>query len=620
MKKIIFLIILTSFFSACSENKTEIQTEIKNPEFILESENYSYFLDLTWELKANKETPVSAKQWWRISEMNFEAWDFVFENTLLWKLAWDESNVNYQTASTNEENLRNLLKSQENLLDQWIKNAEKSLEIAQENLKAIEIQKSASSLTTEEQKKLAEKKLEEAKIFLENTEKNNAQNLENYYENWVSQIRSWFLISSQVVNFLDNLLWISEENKNKNDSFESNLWTLKSETKINAANSTRIAIVKNNEFEIFYNENIKDKSLNNENSSELTDEKINEWLEKILAVLENLQTALQNSYEMLENSTSWASFSETELQNFKNQNLSFWQSVESTISNTDSWVKYLITQITDLKVKNANSLKSAESAYESAKQSLAQISASSNQSFSNVSSQREIVEKQVEQAKITLQTAIANKESTLKDLESKIDLASWNKKLSQVAIWNTQIWSPFNWVITEKIWEVWQVVAAWQAVYKVADISKYKILSNISDSQLWKLKIWQEAEISIDWISWKFSWKLTKIFPKVDEISRKVKIEIELNEINNSFKIWSFARIKLKIEENNAFFIPKEFLNFDYNWWFIFIENTEKVEKNLEKNSEKKYIEIWIEKNSEKWIETKIWFDWEMEWKKIILK
>lgn len=604
-KKLFILLLITTFLSSCSWNKTETETQtkpkVKKSEFTLKSENYSYFLDLTWKLEANKETQVAAKQWWRISEMNFEEWDFVFKNTLLWKLAWDESHVNYQTASTNETNLRNLLKSQENLLNESIKNAEKALEIAKENLKAIWIQKNASSLTTEEQKKLAETKLEQAKIFLENTKKNNAQNLENLYANWVSQIRSWFRISSQTLDFLDNLLWVSEENKNKNDSFEWNLWTLKTDTKTKASDSTRIAIAKNDEFEAFYNENIKDKNPSNE--------KIDEWLEKILVILEDLQSTLQDSYDMLDNSTSWANFSESSLQNYKNQNLTFWQNVEWIISNPNSWVKSLITKIADLKVKSVNSLKSAQSAYESAKQGLAQISASSNQSFSNVSSQKDIVEKKVEQAEIALKTAIANKESSLKDLKSKIDLASWNKKLSQVAIWNTQIWAPFNWVITEKIWEIWQVVWAWQPIYKIADISKYKILSDISDSQLWKIKIWQETEISIDWISWKFTWKVTKIYPKVDEVSRKVKIEISLNEINNSFKIWSFARIKVKITDNNSFFIPNKFLHFDYNWAFVFDENWKK-----------KYVSAWDEKKSENWIMEKIWFPWEMEWKKILEK
>ena len=141
--------------------------------------------------------------------------------------------------------------------------------------------------------------------------------------------------------------------------------------------------------------------------------------------------------------------------------------------------------------------------------------------------------------------------------------------------------------------EVWQVVAAWQAVYKVADISKYKILSDISDSQIWKLKIWQEAEISIDWISWKFSWKLTKIYPKVDEVSRKINLEFKVNEQDPNFKIWSFARIKLKINWENWFFVPNKFLNFDYDWAFVFDENWKKIP-----------VKIWIEKN---W-KTKIWF------------
>ena len=605
MKKIFLLSLLLIFtmLSACEKNNSEQKNLWKNSEkienFILKPEIFSEKMELTWTLQANKEVPIATKQAWRISDLFFDVWDFVFQNTLLWKLAWDESKVNLQTANSNVSNLRNLFSAQTNLLDEQVKNAQKAVELAKENLKAISIQKDASVLTIDEQKKFYETKVKEAETALENIKISNTQNLETLYKNAISQIRNWYMIASSSVNFLDDLLWITDENEHKNDSFEWNLWTLNTATKSKSQHSARKIIAEFNEFQAFYDEKIDWKSP----SREILDE----WLEKNLKLLENLQTALKDSYEMLDNSTSWANFTEANLQNYKNQNLTFWWKVESAINSWNWWVKYIKIQIENAKTQWENNLKSAQTALNSAKQALSQISASTSQNFSNTTSQKEIAQKQVEQAEISLKTAIANKNSALKDLKSKIDLASWNARLSQVAVWNTQIWAPFNWIITEKIWEVWQVVWAGQPIYKIADISKYKIISDISDTKIWKLKIWQKIEFSVDWLLWKFSWKLTKIYPKVDETSRKIKLEFEVDEKNNQFKIGSFSRIKIFFEDKNAFFVPKKFLNFDENWAFIIL-----------KNWEKKYVKLWAERKN--WDEQKIWFPWEMEWKIILQK
>ncbi len=600
MKKIFILTVMMILLSSCTTEQKEV-VEINENTYKLQSEVFAEKLELVWEIIPNKEVPVSFKQNGRISNLNVDIWDYVLKNAFLWNLSWDEININNLTNSINEQNINNTYEYQKEVLNNNILLAQKAVEVLNAQLLSAKNTVKTTSTLTGSQKDLSKKQLEKAEINLENVQNNVEQNIDSVYKNAKSTIVSALISSNNANNFADKILWISNQYKNSNKSFENNLWALNTTSKSIAETDLKLSLKYKDEFQVFYSENI-------ENNQNISNDEFDEYLEKSLEMLEKTQQMLKSFYEMLNSTSTGSSLTETTLQAFKQEALTHGQRVEQSImsssGNIKLWVKGLILTILEINTQNEIDLKNANSNLETAKQSLNQSIASSSKNNSDATWNITVLNKQLEQAELNLQNAKKQKELVLSQLKSQINSIKGQKLISQSDVLNTQIISPFNWIVSEKYVEVWQVVQTWQPIFQVSDISKFKIKTTVSDINLNKLKINSKAIINIDGIKQNYNAVVTKIYPTVDTVTKKTIIELTILDSDNQIRIWMFTRINLFLnEDKNSFFIPKSYLFSSFEWPYVL---------------EEKWKKIFVSTGLEKGNLIKIWFEWNME--NIIIK
>lgn len=599
LHKIIAIALFIPLISACSSEPLVLKNNIEENTFTLQEEQFIPILELTGTLIAKKESLASAKVGGRILEMHKEAGDKVSKGELIAILSNEESTVNLQTAQIQENNLQAAYISQEKFLDEQINNAKKALEISNANQDAILTNKNDTSDTTKEQKELAKKAINQAKIALENVEKISEQRIESAYASAKSIIRMALINTTNAINFADTLLGVSDAKRGINSSYKSNLGALNASNLSSTEQSLRTVITEKSNLKILYDEKIE----NNEPSNDQYDE----YLQITLSTLDINQIMLKHLFDVINDSISGSNLSEKQIQEWKTAVLIHGQNIEAIILSSSNGqktgVKGLINSLEEIRTQNDIEKRAAESALLQAEQFLAQVKAVSNQNISGVESQKTISEKQVEQVQTALDSSIAQKESVLKNLQTQIDLIKGNRQLSELSLQNTRIIAPFHGIITEKLKEVGQVIGAGEPVYSVADINSFKIMTDIPDIEIKRVSLNFIAQVIVDGLKDPLKASITKIFPKVDPITRKVQIELNIANAPKETKIGMFGKIYLELPKETSYFVPKSFIHFESKTPYIILKNKKKVE-----------IETGIEKNGN----IKIWWDGEIEGKTII--
>ena len=142
------------------------------------------------------------------------------------------------------------------------------------------------------------------------------------------------------------------------------------------------------------------------------------------------------------------------------------------------------------------------------------------------------------------------------------------------------ITAPFSGIITDKSINVGQFVVAGETFFTLADISQFKINTDIPDTYLGALALGQTITNRVDGLAnLIFTGKITKIDPAVNPQTRKIGIEITLDPKNTEFlKIGLFARINIEGKPHNGFFVPSHFIHYGFEAPTIRLEDqTEKI-------------------------------------------
>lgn len=159
--------------------------------------------------------------------------------------------------------------------------------------------------TIENQIKTAQTWLQTAQLQLENTTNTLNQNESNIYINSKTAITNANILSSNVLDFLDNLFWITPANKYKNDTYDIYIsarnTTLKNEIE-NDFNSISLKLNELKKLPLDSNENIK-----------IVLEKYNDIFSN------NIRNILKNSYSAMENSIESTNFTQNSINWYKNQ-------------------------------------------------------------------------------------------------------------------------------------------------------------------------------------------------------------------------------------------------------------------------------------------------------------
>lgn len=545
MKKSFLLVIFIFILSSCGNEEIEqkvdkyYKTEITSSSKLLDSESFVGYV------KSDLEVMLSAEWNGKLILANKDIWDFVSASETLAKIDTNEISQNIKTANeiTNslevlKSNLSSSYDSGKKVLESKIAWINANLKWSQVWLWDIESSKKSQIEITKSNIKVAESSLETAKTNLEQTKNVLSQTEENLFKNANSAITNSVILDTNILKYIDVLFWITKENEDKNDSFEYYLWAKSSwsmdltKSLFNKINSSFLQYKKD------YEEKIETKKANKE--------EILKMLETGNSIALDLKILLKNAYGSLDNSIESNSLTRENINSYMSQISNFWKDVESSILSVSwnyiLWLNWSYQSINDFykeKDKNLALLEKAVSLasewVSSSKSYLSQIESSSNSEKNKVETSLNVWKTQIDEIKSQIQSLEKEKQAKLKEVDLQISQSKWNKSSAQILVSNSNVISPFSWIILEKLSEEWQIVWFGQAIYKIAPNSNLKIKVLVSDEILRTIKIGQEVLLEKNIIS---KWKISLISPQKDEFSKKTMLEITFDNSKLRLVLW----------------------------------------------------------------------------------
>jgi RND family efflux transporter MFP subunit len=611
MKNLGYVIILFTFLLASCSTKQEVEIVQIPPKYvktmITKEDFFNKNIKLVWKLSPQKETTISSETAWVIKAINKKVWDYVkkwdilatidLENNIT-SASYQNTSVAYwnsidilsytkESATKDLENtkiaLDNAIINQENVY----KTTEKQLEITQSQLDNLKNTKNNTESSNEETIKLAEIWVVTAQEWVKNAENNLNNFLQNSEQNKNTLIskKNWIYdslkvlldssLSSTKANLYsaDVLLWVSDENKSLNDSYEIYLWWKNVLIKYSAEESYKTA----------YNQYQKILST----YKTTNDANLESVLESFIVMLDTTYNLYDKLIDTLDTSIICTSlpqsFVDAQKLNISTRQGAITRSkadliaLKNWITDINNSLQSLETNISTTKVSLETAYNIAQNQLKNAKQNLNNIKAGQKINIDNMSGSIDIATKQLESTIVSIQsqrTSVDNAvkiaqaqyesikaklDSQISSVKTQLDSVKWQKDIAGIQLEKTKIRATVDGVIMQKNIEVWTLVWAWTPVFVIWDVGWYVVKADVNSENLNYLKLGGTAEL---WRNWSyFTGTISLISPNIDPITRLYKVEIKptfTQEQIKSINIWAFIDIYVSTSKTDkkSIFLP----------------------------------------------------------------
>lgn len=177
-----------------------------------------------------------------------------------------------------------------------------------------------------------------------------------------------------------------------------------------------------------------------------------------------------------------------------------------------------------------------------------------------------------EQAKTKAQTAKQSLKVTLQQVKTEKEAvtAAKGRVLAQKAVVKAaaerrsyaRIISPITGTVIEKTTEPGNLVQPGSEILKIGDFSRVKIITQISELELAKIKIGQSVQVKLDaFPDQEIIGRVNRISPSADNTSRLIPVEIVIPNIENKIGSGLLARVKFTTAESKRVIIPITAIN-----------------------------------------------------------
>lgn len=618
MKKIIITLILSSLLlSSCwTETTQKIKKYYKTITIwtwtITENQKYTGYVQ--WETQ----TMLATKAPWKITYLAKKTWDRIYKWELIASLDSAEAKTWYSTANSIVSSLEHLKEATNKSFDEQIKAMQAKIEQARAWLKWVDTWLEDTKKITESQIATAESWLQTAKLNLEETKNTLKAKKENILAWAKSAITQNVILSENIIDFSDKFLWITPENDDFNDAYEDYIWA--KNIKILKKTEKQFDETKKiyDDYKNFFDTKIKDKKV--------SEEDLITGLEKAQKTSESIKDLLSWIYDTLDNSIENIHFPLSMINQYKQQVSKFGSDLEKTLmsmsGDTMIWVKWSLENLKSFETESQKAISLLEKKVEIAQKQLEQYKNMASWQVNSVSTKKEIAQKQLEEAQAWLKALIAWKKAKLKELDSKISEVLWQRNLSAVYINNWKVYSPVNWVIVSKNAEVSQVIWAWMPIYTVASDNNVKVKVSVPDFVAKSLKLNDKVTVNIENSNKTYTWTIIQLPNIVNMISKKVELEILINNKNKDIIIGSMAQVNFKVKnilevtQNWATVIPNQAIIQKYMLPWVYVVKDWKAHFTQIEiiSSDEKYSQVkWLDINSKiitAWKENI--YDWEI--------
>lgn len=540
------------------EIESEEIEEIEKKDFFVETKNFDDFdniaiLSKTWKVDSSQNISLSSNANWRVKEIYVKEGDSISYNQTLAVLDDSISNywLNLQSAKNNLDKAKLNYESKEVQLDKAISDIKRDL-----NDSYTSTAWTSSSLELSRK----ENSIKQLNIDYEKLKVSNVQTKSGYINSLNNSLITldWYL--DDIIDFSDWILWVTNDNRSKNDDFEKYIWTKDSSQKKYTENLLKNII----EYRENYLTNLVINIENDSDYSTYTDIITNSY-EKIDELLTALDITLDNSI-----SSSW-NLSETQITAYKNSVSTFQSTYNNYISSFVS-LKNTISTFLETYIANEESLL---------------------KNIENLESDKEIYIKSldlsIEWIDANLQDAITNKELTLKNLKILIRDAeiSYSQALKEYN--KLTIKSPISWIVKTVDIDKWQEINSWTKAFWLLNDNSNEVTISFSKDELELVKKGSE----VLYVSWDetFTGSILSISQNADE-NLKYLSRVSLPQW--VWYIWNIVNIEIPVtlehkllplnilKINNSWVATLNYLSeewnleqFDFNIWKIYSDKVE---------------------------------------------
>lgn len=527
MKYTIFLISLLFFLSSCSgteDKKDEIDktskevsmnktgswskslsgSTIKNwNEFFIETKTIWNFdttnsIQKIWKIIPDDSLDIKSQVTWKVYWIKVRQWQEVYKWQQIARIE-DSYSKYYLDLEKSEIDLEKQIINKESqllTLNQRIEDAKVSLEDAKRNY-------DNAILTSEEDKKKAKLdlwnadlidessaaylELEKAQFDYENTLNSNIQQVNSFVANIKKEHNNLYQSIVDLVQFSDELLWVTTENKDKNDDFENFLWA-KDKMSINDSK---------NKFKdlLAYKDILESINLDNidENSLLISMDQFSDWYEKVRTLLDSLEYILNSSI-----SSEWV-FSESDIDSYISKINSYQWSNGWDLSSFTSTRNSINSFLNTYKRSESSALKNVELQKNKLESSSEVWEVNYNKTIVSIQNTFNSSETRYKQAKLSLENAIKNKEVSIKSLDNLISSARNSRSKSAVEYSKLNIVSPISWIISSIDIDNNADVSNWTKLFTVISSTDTQIEVALNNLEIQTVNIGDPVKIEYSW-------------------------------------------------------------------------------------------------------------------------
>jgi multidrug efflux pump subunit AcrA (membrane-fusion protein) len=559
MKKNIFLLALSFALFGCGaeeEGETTQESVVKTvASEIVQRKTLTPTVSFSGTLLPESEASISAETSGTVYSVWANEGDEVFVGqTLLSFAAGDNlAQIDVENAMRSLADAEKALALTQQQVEKSVASAELSVDQAQSNLDSAKRTNYSTGTSAEAQKQAAQSSVELAQLNVENAEKSytellerlatNEKNINDTKDNAVS---SALTVYRRVMSDADEILGVNPETKDGNNDFEVYLGFRAPQTKIDSVNLFRTAWSELKTLEETYNAN----------RSEVT-------IAEMETVGNAIRTLLQKMDDMLKQSVSGIGFTEATLTSLQTQNSANRSTLDASLSSLTT----TFGQIETFTTSKPQQIRAAELVIEQAKKQLKQ----SQSSLAQIESGTEVslvgTENQVEGAKNGLATAKSQLEYTQKQNELAVQqaISAKNNALSslrraQIQAGKLVVTAPNYGIVTAVNIDAGDTVTAGTPLFSVANINSLILKGEMDPNMLSAVRVGIPAQIYIDGFEVQQA-TVTKVHPVANEATRRIPVEISLENKNLSIPANIFAKAVIPLPaEEDIVLIPQNAL------------------------------------------------------------
>lgn len=588
MKKFLSIFMLLALLSSCAWNQEVIKETIK-PKYInsivAENKSFKEDLKLIWKVSSQKETSISPLSSWVIKTINVDIWTKVNKWDTLATIDTNSNlvSLNLNNALNTYQNTQNVFNASKETLQKNLENAklqlqnatisreniynstQKQLEIAQVWFSWVNTQKENIKNSTNTTLELNKESLKWAELNLENFEKNYIQNInwlnskkDSIIDNIKISIDSAFTNIDNSLIYIDTIMWITNKNKNLNDSYEIYL-------------SAKDTSYKTNVERLFQESNNLFDELKSSYDKNFDEKQLNDFYKKLINLNDKMVLTYDNFSQVLENTVTSSSLDFNQLNSYKTA-LKTYQlqmiSLKSTLTWLSNWLVDINNTITSTTTNLETQRNSLNQAIKIAKATLENTIAATNSSIDNISSTQDSTSLQLKNTIETIDSsrksadnalkiaqnsydaALANYNSQLAWLKTQLDSAWWQKDSLQKQVENSIIKAPYDWVIVWKNIEIWQTVSSQSQAFIISNSWVKVVKLDLSWDNIRYLNNWDEVKIQKN--SETFTWTISTIWTSPDKNSKLYPVEIIFSNLENNLIVWDFVDVFIQKEINDT--------------------------------------------------------------------